>query len=165
MTEEEKTHIQKSASFGVELFHKLQRGEIDQAGFNKELAYWTLHEVFDTAEYIDLPSPISILQEYYDLSYEKRRKVKREFFDQPEVRAYLEKRDKIRAENNSTIQSLEELLKLLPKEDEANIERVSEKYKKFFQLRQRDELMFQPAFVKDKGTEISTPGKATEWEE
>jgi len=116
---------------------RLTSGEIDLKQFETDMAYWFM-DFIDRANYKPLPTESNEVAQYEEELKRQKRGIKRirtsfdeaEFAEKAmkkEVELYYEERNKIKNINNSNLYWLEEVKKLLPKEDSLNRNKVDMK--------------------------------------
>jgi hypothetical protein len=116
---------------GRKLLAQLQSHELTMDQFLLECAMWML-ETLDDMRFRPNPTIPEDMSEYYrqkqsDYNY----KVDRSFWDQPHIRQYKAAESEIRAINRSNLYWLNEMQRLIPKDDQVNhakIQRVMRGY-------------------------------------
>jgi ATP-dependent protease HslVU (ClpYQ) ATPase subunit len=109
---------------------RLTSGEIDLKQFEIDIAYWYM-DFIDRVSYKPLPTESNEVMQYEEELKRQKRGIKRirtsfdeaEFAEKAmkkEVELYYEERNRIKNINNSNLYWLEEVKKLLPKEDSLN---------------------------------------------
>jgi len=116
---------------------RLTSGEIDLKQFEIDIAYWYM-DFIDRVSYKPLPTESNEVMQYEEELKRQKRGIKRirtsfdeaEFAEKAmkkEVELYYEERNRIKNINNSNLYWLEEVKKLLPKEDSLNRNKVDMK--------------------------------------
>jgi hypothetical protein len=129
---------------------RLAVGEISLKQFETDIAYWFI-DFIDRINYKPLPTETNQVNQYEEELKRQKRGIKRirtsfdedEFAEKTmkkEVELYYEERNKIKNINNSNLYWLEEVKRLLPKEDNLNRNKVDMKIIELKSAIQEEEL-------------------------
>ena len=123
----------------IELCKKKLSGGISQEDMQTELAYIILVEMFEDLKYKPLPIKPEMMEEYYALSELEKSQIGKVFWEQREVKKYIEDKEAINRENMSVLKTLDSLLAWVPEEDKENKLKTEERMKEFHRNKAIDE--------------------------
>jgi len=106
------------------LLKQLRTKEITLDEFSTQCAYWGV-KTMDDLYFKSLPSrPLEVVS-YEQLSYSKRNKLTKEYYeDHPEVDRYYEDKDRVLRSNKESLRMLKMYKKYIPESDTVNHEKL-----------------------------------------
>lgn len=106
------------------LLRQLRTKEITLDEFEMQCAYWGV-KTMDNLYFKSLPSRPMAVVEYEQLSYSKRSKLNKEYYeDNPEVSRYYEDRERVARSNKESLRMLKMYKKYIPESDIENHEKL-----------------------------------------
>jgi hypothetical protein len=117
----------KLSSTAKVMLARLQGGDLTEAQFLTECAYWSLKDGFDNIRPLSYPSRpnTQAFSEYEALSLMRRIKVDADFFYRnPEINEYYRQCKWVDNQNKAHIEWLDKLLIYLPADDVVSLEKV-----------------------------------------
>lgn len=99
-----------------DLLKQHREGKISLEELQKECAYWFV-DCIEEMKPRPEPTRPRDFEEYASMPFEKRAKISSEFWQQPQIKGYLEIREQIKNENNANMFWIKEHIKHIPEED------------------------------------------------
>lgn len=111
-----KMKISKDSHPCVALLNRRWTGEINEAEFNKELAYWCAGNLLEF-KHRGMPTPPPDLLQVYSVTRKGGFKVTSDFYQRDDVKRYMDMKNAIKMDNKASLDFLDGIIAFIPEED------------------------------------------------